>query len=158
MKTVYHDTLPSCDICKATDLSVVFDMPYSGGHFANVCNGCRQLTDNPDSSLGTRIVKGRHPDADPPSKCLQCGHPHKGGFQICEKCSAFVNHPFSIEAVLRSKDKAEKESKYVDSLSIAEIEIMAADSVVATADGCEVEPDGTCPHGYRSPLLILGIV
>lgn len=131
MKTVYHDTLPSCDICKATDLSVVFDMPYSGGHFANVCNGCRQLTDNPDSSLGTRIVKGRHPDADPPT---------------------------SSESPYFDPNKMEKEIKYVDGLSIAEIEIMAADSVVATADGCEVEPDGTCPHGYRSPLLILGIV
>ena len=25
-------------------------------------------------------------------------------------------------------------------------------------DGCEVEPDGQCPHGYRSPLLIMGLI
>ena len=27
-----------------------------------------------------------------------------------------------------------------------------------TADGCPVEPDGTCRHGYRSPLLLLGMI
>lgn len=31
-------------------------------------------------------------------------------------------------------------------------------SVVATRDGCEVEPDGSCPHGYESPLLRLGLI
>lgn len=31
-------------------------------------------------------------------------------------------------------------------------------AVVATRDGCEVEPDGTCPHGYLSPLLRLGLI
>lgn len=30
--------------------------------------------------------------------------------------------------------------------------------VYETADGCEVEPDGKCPHGYSSPLLLLGII
>jgi hypothetical protein len=28
-------------------------------------------------------------------------------------------------------------------------------SVQATQDGCHVEPDGTCPHGYVSPTLRL---
>lgn len=27
-----------------------------------------------------------------------------------------------------------------------------------TADGCRVEPDGTCRHGYSSPLLLLGMI
>ena len=31
-------------------------------------------------------------------------------------------------------------------------------SVVATSDGCNVEPDGTCEHGYESPLLRLGLI
>jgi|19_taG_2_1085344.scaffolds.fasta_scaffold00091_32 hypothetical protein len=30
--------------------------------------------------------------------------------------------------------------------------------VVATEDGCEVEPDGTCQHGQVSPLVRLGLV
>ena len=31
------------------------------------------------------------------------------------------------------------------------------DSVQEAADGCSVEPDGTCPHGYMSPSRLLGI-
>ena len=29
---------------------------------------------------------------------------------------------------------------------------------VEVEDGCTVEPDGTCPHGYESPLLIAGMI
>ena len=25
-------------------------------------------------------------------------------------------------------------------------------------DGCWVEPDGTCPHGYPSWLIVLGLI
>jgi hypothetical protein len=32
------------------------------------------------------------------------------------------------------------------------------DDVLETVDGCAVEPDGVCPHGFRSPLLVLGII
>lgn len=32
------------------------------------------------------------------------------------------------------------------------------DSVMTAADGCQVEPDGVCPHGYVSPLILLGIM
>ena len=32
------------------------------------------------------------------------------------------------------------------------------DSVAVTADGCIVEPDGKCEHGYSSPQLLLGII
>lgn len=30
--------------------------------------------------------------------------------------------------------------------------------VVSAQDGCNVEPDGTCPHGFMSPLLRLGLI
>ena len=30
-------------------------------------------------------------------------------------------------------------------------------SVVATEDGCNVEPDGRCSHGFESPLRRLGM-
>lgn len=30
-------------------------------------------------------------------------------------------------------------------------------SVVATQDGCNVEPDGQCEHGFESPLRRLGL-
>ena len=31
-------------------------------------------------------------------------------------------------------------------------------SVVATSDGCNVEPDGECEHGFESPLRRLGLI
>lgn len=50
------------------------------------------------------------------------------------------------EYFLRLTDQDEEEI-YID-LSAAPV----------TADGCRVAPDGTCPHGYRSPLLLLGLI
>lgn len=48
---------------------------------------------------------------------------------------------------------------HAESLSIEELEeMMMMDGLVEAADGCAVEPDGTCPHGYPSPLLILGYI
>jgi hypothetical protein len=38
------------------------------------------------------------------------------------------------------------------------IEDWVYDSVVEATDGCEVEPDGICPHGYPSWLLYIGII
>ena len=35
---------------------------------------------------------------------------------------------------------------------------MGDGSVMSTEDGCMVEPDGTCPHGQKSPALRLGLV
>lgn len=32
------------------------------------------------------------------------------------------------------------------------------DGICKTPDGCNVEPDGTCQHGYPSWLIILGIM
>ena len=38
-----------------------------------------------------------------------------------------------------------------------QIEEWVLDSVCDATDGCQVEPDGICPHGYKSWLLILGL-
>lgn len=35
--------------------------------------------------------------------------------------------------------------------------IMGDENARAT-DDCEVEPDGTCPHGCKSWLLVLGMI
>ncbi len=32
------------------------------------------------------------------------------------------------------------------------------DSVCEATDGCEVEPDGVCPHGYPSWMLYMGLI
>ena len=39
-----------------------------------------------------------------------------------------------------------------------QIEEWIYDSVCDATDGCTVEPDGVCPHGYPSWLLYLGLI
>ncbi len=39
-----------------------------------------------------------------------------------------------------------------------ELHTMAIDSIVDATDGCRVEPDGVCPHGYPSWLIQLGLI
>jgi len=41
---------------------------------------------------------------------------------------------------------------------LEQLEEWCFDSVVEALDGCEVEPDGMCPHGYPSWLLVLGLI
>lgn len=127
IKTIFRDSLPNCCICGATELSVVYDMPYRGTTWANCCEKCRRLADDPNHPAGIRLVKGKHPKAG-----LHHGNDSRARQQI-------------------EKDHAE-------ALNVAELEEMAYDSIVETADGCQVEPDGSCPHGYRSPLLVLGLI
>lgn len=56
-------------------------------------------------------------------------------------------------------DQKKLELDHANSLSIVEIEDMVMGNMdCECADGCEVEPDGKCPHGFRSPLLVLGIM
>lgn len=47
---------------------------------------------------------------------------------------------------------------YAQSLSFEDVMNLAFDDVVEALDGCEIEPDGICPHGHRSPLLVLGFI
>lgn len=59
----------------------------------------------------------------------------------------------------KAKERYIEEREHAESLSDSDIEDIILDySNAETADGCMVEPDGVCPHGYRSPLLILGLI
>ena len=42
--------------------------------------------------------------------------------------------------------------------SIATMQRWMNDGVVDATDGCRVEPDGSCPHGHNSFLLVLGYI
>jgi len=42
--------------------------------------------------------------------------------------------------------------------SIDELETMMMDGVALATDGCEVEPDGTCTHGCKSWLMVMGLI
>ena len=39
-----------------------------------------------------------------------------------------------------------------------QLEKWSMDGVAKAVDGCRVEPDGICPHGYPSWLLALGLI
>lgn len=43
-------------------------------------------------------------------------------------------------------------------LGLREFERMVLASVVTATDGCAVEPDGVCPHGYPSWLIQMGVI
>lgn len=135
METRYCEVMPDCDICSATDLEVAYDMPYSGRHWANVCEECRTKADDPDHRAGFKIIKGSHPNAD-------LSH-------------AKLSQAMTPQHMLERQQRRAKEKAYIDNLTMDEVEAMILDSVVETADGCQVEPDGRCPHGYSSPLLLL---
>ena len=42
--------------------------------------------------------------------------------------------------------------------SLATLERWMDDGIAEATDGCPVEPDGTCEHGYQSWLLRLGLI
>lgn len=41
---------------------------------------------------------------------------------------------------------------------LEEIEDWSSEGGCEATDGCWVEPDGICPHGHRSWMLVLGLI
>lgn len=50
------------------------------------------------------------------------------------------------------------EAVYAAGFTLSDLEEIMYESVAVTLDGCTVEPDGECPHGFVSPLLTLGFI
>jgi hypothetical protein len=48
------------------------------------------------------------------------------------------------------------EEEEMDEPTMDELNEMADEGVATATDGCSVEPDGVCPHGSKSWLLVLG--
>ncbi len=74
---------------------------------------------------------------------------------------------FSLERGLRTlKEGADFDAyktKYPSAIkckipSMKTLEKYCFDGISKAPDGCRIEPDGTCQHGYPSWLLILGIM
>jgi hypothetical protein len=42
--------------------------------------------------------------------------------------------------------------------TLATMERWSDNGIARATDGCRVEPDGTCPHGHKSWLLVLGCI
>jgi hypothetical protein len=52
----------------------------------------------------------------------------------------------------------DKEFKVVKVPSLKRLEHYSFDGVCPTPDGCKVEPDGHCEHGYKSWLMYVGVI
>jgi len=73
---------------------------------------------------------------------------------------------FSMERGLRELKPditlADYRAKYPTAIEIKKVPTLATlkrwdnDGMCKTPDGCKVEPDGMCEHGYPSWLLIMG--
>jgi hypothetical protein len=50
------------------------------------------------------------------------------------------------------------DAEFAGSLEIDDLMDIMNEGMGETADGCIVEPDGHCPHGHQSALLVLGMI
>jgi hypothetical protein len=60
-----------------------------------------------------------------------------------------------------SEDKPRKLHEYLEVVSppsMEQLQEWMMDGCCEAVDGCLVEPDGTCPHGYPSWFLVLGLI
>lgn len=67
----------------------------------------------------------------------------------------------TIPAEVRARISAKKPNGFwelADAPSFEDIREQMFDGVCETPDGCWVEPDGHCPHGYPAWPLILGLI
>lgn len=59
---------------------------------------------------------------------------------------------------LRSPQPMPTTPKKTKAPSIKTMERWVSDGVAKATDGCKVEPDGICPHGCKSWLLVAGVI
>lgn len=56
------------------------------------------------------------------------------------------------------ESRLQEELEHAESFDPEDLAEILYEGVAEAADGCTVEPDGKCSHGYRSPLLVLGYI
>ena len=80
---------------------------------------------------------------------------------MCEECHYKTGHGPATKFVLgKLQDRhftKEEEQEYADGFCVGDLESMMFDGDIEAIDGCIVDPDGQCQHGYSSPLLLLNI-
>ena len=80
-KVKRFDKVPDCDICKATNLSVVWDLPTRDGPWAYICGKCLEFHAIPKvgHGIGYKIIQKKG-ERDGKSKVrLECKYSkHKG--------------------------------------------------------------------------------
>lgn len=75
--------------------------------------------------------------------------------KIVKKTEGEILSEAAIDEILRTRKYLEPTT---DEPNFEQIEEWVFDSVCEATDGCEVEPDGICPHGHVSWLLKLGMI
>lgn len=85
--------------------------------------------------------------------CESCLPTHGGNTDIGYKLEKTEPKPTIL---LSNQEKQILEKEFVEGFDVDDFETLM-DSVVPTAcpEGCEVEPDGSCCHGFRSINLLL---
>ena len=86
--------------------------------------------------------------------CNACGAVLQGGFDSLPVPMGFFGRP-----VGEDPDREPRwPSPTVAQPSIEELEEFEEDGGCLATDGCWTDPDGTCPHGHPSWLLVLGMI
>jgi hypothetical protein len=62
------------------------------------------------------------------------------------------------EAVARLDSKGHDARLCKAPPALATLERWSDNGIAQATDGCRVEPDGTCCHGHKSWLLVLGVI
>ena len=64
----------------------------------------------------------------------------------------------TIGDVMAERAKISMIHAHAASLSIEDLEDAMSECGIETADGCWVETDGQCEHGFPSPMRVLGYI
>ena len=84
---------------------------------------------------------------------------------MCEKCNKLygkgklgTGYGQELRLVSEKPDPILRDAEDLDMDEIEEMILGESNASTSCPEGCEVEVDGTCPHGYSSHLLELGFV
>lgn len=64
----------------------------------------------------------------------------------------------TMRDVMDERSKISMIHDHAASLTIEDLEDAMSECGIETADGCWVETDGRCEHGFPSPMLVLGYI
>ena len=65
---------------------------------------------------------------------------------------------YCLTCRVRVRPDHEPTHRTVKAPGLRALERYMDDGIARTPDGCRTEPDGNCPHGHRSWMLVLGVI
>ncbi len=64
----------------------------------------------------------------------------------------------SCETCKRNVEAGERHKATTKAPSLKTMEKWSYNGIARATDGCKVEPDGKCPHGHNSWLIVAGVI